>query len=166
MVSAAGVIWAMAAAVGISFADPAFEQHFSPAENLEAIDVALIDGAGETIDLAAYVLTDLAVIEALDNAAARGVRVRVFRDSDEGERGRIGEAVEKLKQDGAEFRYKLPGLPLMHLKAYCADGRLFRFGAANFSASGLKHQNNDLDVVRGPAACVGFEASFERMWGN
>jgi hypothetical protein len=32
--------------------------HYTPAENLEHIDVALIDRAEHEIDLAAYVLTD------------------------------------------------------------------------------------------------------------
>ena len=41
---------------------PRLELHYAPAENLEAIDVATIDGAGETLDVAAYVLTDVAVI--------------------------------------------------------------------------------------------------------
>jgi hypothetical protein len=36
--------------------DPAI--YYAPAENLEHVDVALIDGARHDIDLAAYVLTD------------------------------------------------------------------------------------------------------------
>lgn len=145
-------------------AAPAFEQHFAPSENLERIDVALIDSAAETIDLAAYVLSDLSVIEALDDAAARGVKVRIFRDSGDGDRGRAGEAIAALERDGAVIRYKEPGQPLMHLKSYCLDGRTFRFGAANFSHSGLTAQANDLDVRRGPGVCASFEASFEKMW--
>jgi phosphatidylserine/phosphatidylglycerophosphate/cardiolipin synthase-like enzyme len=35
----------------------------------------------------------------------------------------------------------------MHLKSYQIDGRLLRTGAANFSASGLKRQDNDLIVI-------------------
>jgi hypothetical protein len=34
------------------------EIHYAPAENLERRDVDLINSAGETIDMAAYVLTD------------------------------------------------------------------------------------------------------------
>ena len=63
-------------------ADPlAVETHYSPAENLEKIDVAQIRAATRSIDIAAYVLTDVAVIEALTTAAGRGVNVRLFRDS-------------------------------------------------------------------------------------
>ena len=35
----------------------------------------------------------------------------------------------------------------MHLKSYQIDGKLLRTGAANFSASGLKRQDNDLIVI-------------------
>ena len=45
------------------------------------IDVALIGEATKQIAVAAYVLTDRAVIEALRAAAARGVKVRIWRDA-------------------------------------------------------------------------------------
>jgi phosphatidylserine/phosphatidylglycerophosphate/cardiolipin synthase-like enzyme len=54
--------------------------HYAPAENLEHIDVGLIDRAKTSIDMAAYVLTDWAVIQALTRAADRGVMIRVYLD--------------------------------------------------------------------------------------
>jgi phosphatidylserine/phosphatidylglycerophosphate/cardiolipin synthase-like enzyme len=62
-------------------ADPAPIIHYAPAENLEHIDVALIDTAEHEIDLAAYVLTDWPVIQALTRAADRGVKVRIYLDA-------------------------------------------------------------------------------------
>jgi phosphatidylserine/phosphatidylglycerophosphate/cardiolipin synthase-like enzyme len=58
--------------------DPAI--YYAPAENLEHVDVALIDGARHDIELAAYVLTDWPVIQALTRAADRGVKVRIYLD--------------------------------------------------------------------------------------
>ena len=52
-----------------------------PGEDLERIDVALIGEAAKQIDMAAYVLTDSAVIEALRKATERGVKVRIWRDA-------------------------------------------------------------------------------------
>jgi hypothetical protein len=43
--------------------------HYAPAENLERIDIGLIDQARSSIDMAAYVLTDWPVMEALSRAA-------------------------------------------------------------------------------------------------
>jgi phosphatidylserine/phosphatidylglycerophosphate/cardiolipin synthase-like enzyme len=41
----------------------------------------LLREAEQEIDMAAYVLTDRAVIEALRRAAERGVKVRIWRDA-------------------------------------------------------------------------------------
>jgi phosphatidylserine/phosphatidylglycerophosphate/cardiolipin synthase-like enzyme len=66
----AAITSAVFVAIGaLSHADPAPTIHYAPAENLEHIDVALIDAARQEIDLAAYVLTDWPVIQALIRAA-------------------------------------------------------------------------------------------------
>jgi len=143
------------------------EAHYAPDENLEPIDVALIDEASETIDMAAYVLTDVPIIEALTDAAARGVKIRLFRfPSSYAEDGRIGEALAALtRAPGVTERFK-KGADLMHLKSYCVDGATLRAGAANFSASGLKRQINDLFIFRGAHACDKFERAFAAMWSE
>lgn len=101
---------------------------------------------------------------ALAAAAERGVRVRVWREASTAGFG-DGDPARTLAAAGAAVRAKPPG-PLMHLKSYCVDGALLRSGAANFSASGEKRQDNDLIVIRGPGACDGFAADFARMWGG
>lgn len=54
----------------------------------------------------------------------------------------------------------------MHLKSYEIDGRLLRAGAANFSASGLKRQDNDLIVIESAQAARAFKREFETMFGQ
>jgi hypothetical protein len=62
----AAIISAAFVAIGaLSYADPAPTIHYAPVENLEHVDVALIDTARREIDLAAYVLTDCPVMQAL-----------------------------------------------------------------------------------------------------
>ncbi len=141
--------------------------HYAPAENLERIDVALIDEAKVSIDMAAYVLTDWPVMEALNRAAARGVQIRLYLDS-----GRIGERVPSapfaalIENPAIAIGLKRAGAPLMHLKAYQIDGRLLRTGAANFSASGLKRQDNDLVIIENPAAAAEFTRHFEAIFAQ
>jgi phosphatidylserine/phosphatidylglycerophosphate/cardiolipin synthase-like enzyme len=53
----------------------------------------------------------------------------------------------------------------MHLKRYQIDGRLLRTGAANFSASGLKRQDNDLIVIESAAAAT-FKRAFDGRFAN
>ena len=66
---------------------PGIAIHYAPAENLERIDVDLLDRAQVEIDIAAYVLTDVAVTNALIRAANRGVKVRLYPYEDQLPRG-------------------------------------------------------------------------------
>lgn len=142
-----------------------FELHYAPEENLERVDVRLIDQAAARIDVAAYVLTDVAVIDALSRAAARGVKIRLFlepfqeRDSGYAAQKRAALAATP----GVEIKRSLRN-PWMHLKSYLVDGKTLRMGAANFSASGLKQQDNDLMVTDDAGAIAAFQKHFETMW--
>ncbi|MBO0734622.1 MAG: phosphatidylserine synthase [Methylocapsa sp.] len=141
--------------------------HYAPAENLENLDVALLARAERRIDLAAYVLTDRQIISALIRAARRGVKIRIYT----GARQYGGERAAPLLQElfhseGVEIRCKRLGAPLMHLKSYQIDGRWLRTGAANFSASGLKRQDNDLLVLDSQAAARAFENHFDAIFSQ
>jgi phosphatidylserine/phosphatidylglycerophosphate/cardiolipin synthase-like enzyme len=146
----------------------AAEVHYAPGEDLERIDVALIGGAAKQIDMAAYVLTDRAVVQALRQAAARGVKVRIWRDANMAAKVGDDDVEAQLggQIPGVELRSKSPGGGLMHLKDYCVDHRLLRTGSANFSRSGETRQDNDLVAMRGTSVCAGFDAKFDRAWGR
>jgi len=132
-------------------------QHYAPRENLERVDAALISSATETIDIAAYVLTDHPVIDALVAAQERGVSVRLILDPSQ------RHDLARLAPLLGEARKKRRG-PIMHLKSYAIDAKVLRTGSANFTASGLKQQNNDLLVIEDQALAEAFESEFERVW--
>jgi len=52
------------------------------------------------------------------------------------------------------------------LKSYQIDGRVLRTGAANFSASGLKRQDNDLVVVESAEAAEAFKRVFDARFAS
>src|ERR1700751_3233548 len=163
-------ILASAAFVAIGamgYADPAPIVHYAPAENLEHIDVELIDNAKHEIDFAAYVLTDWPVIKALKRAAERGAKVRIYLDASqlaEREPTRVFEELARTR--GVEIRVKCENSALMHLKSYEIDGHLLRTGAANFSATGLKRQDNDLIVIKDVQAAAKFKHAFEARFAS
>ena len=130
--------------------------------------MGLIGEAAKQIDMTAYVLTDSAVIEALRGAAARGVKVRIWRDASEAARLSDFDVAAQLggRVPGLEVRSNAPGGELMHLKGYCVDHRLLRTGSANFSRSGETRQDNDLVALRGATVCAGIDAKFDRAWGR
>jgi phosphatidylserine/phosphatidylglycerophosphate/cardiolipin synthase-like enzyme len=179
----------------------AVETHYSPTENLEHYDLALLRSAQKSIDLCGFSFTDQAVGDAIAGAARRGVRVRVYLD-----RGQSNDELERAaKRDGTpeprgrkrDVEYadgffeeqevpdpsseavisRLAATPnvevrikhsrvLMHLKSYAVDGQTLRSGSANFSASALKHQDNDLVLTHDAASVRRFELDFNQLWSR
>jgi phosphatidylserine/phosphatidylglycerophosphate/cardiolipin synthase-like enzyme len=133
------------------------EIHFSPDEDLVAIDAALIAQAKHSIDFASYALTEGVILRALNAADRRGVTVRIVLDPRE-------------HHDFAQFgglsdsvRFKRFG-PMMPQRAYEVDDQLLRTGSANFSSGGVRRQDNDLIVFHDARAAAQFELHFQRMW--
>jgi phosphatidylserine/phosphatidylglycerophosphate/cardiolipin synthase-like enzyme len=177
------------------------ETHYSPTENLERYDLALLRSAHKSIDLCGFSFTDEAVGDAIESAAKRGVRVRVYLDrgqsSDELERAAKRDGVSRPSVPKRDVQYadgffdqqdipdagiqavitRLAATPnvevrikhsrvLMHLKSYSVDGQTLRSGSANFSASALKHQDNDLVLTHDAASVRRFELDFNQLWSR
>jgi phosphatidylserine/phosphatidylglycerophosphate/cardiolipin synthase-like enzyme len=139
--------------------------YYGPGEGFETIDARLINGARQSIDMAAYVLTDRALVSALGRAAMLGVKVRVYLDGEE--MGRAAASIEQIDNaPNLDVRLKARARDLMHLKSYQVDGRVLRSGSANFSVSGEVYQNNDLIVIDSPQAAARFRETFERLWAR
>ena len=164
------MIRALALPLLLALATPAaasFTVAYAPSVNLERLDVGLLGTARASIDIAAYILTDVPVIDALAAAGARGVTVRLYRDGGGfPPRGAVAEALDRLASaPNVEVRIKRAG-SLMHLKSYLVDGRTLRGGAANFSASGLKSQDNDRFETDDAEAIHAFRSAFDAAWNR
>lgn len=155
---------ALLLALGASAEAATLEIHYAPDENLEAIDVAAIKNAETAIDMAAYVLSDAAVIEALGDAANRGVVVRLYLDRAQ-YGGHAGAVADLIGRPGVWARIKPSGV-LMHLKAYAVDGMRLRTGSGNFSRSGLSKQDNDALFTDDVQTVTRFERDFERIFAE
>ena len=137
------------------------------AEALNTSTLRLIDGAQHVIDMAAYVLTDWPVMQALTRAADRGVAIRIYLDATQlAEREPVKVFNELAETPDVEIRIKHKARDPMHLKSYQIDGKLLRTGAANFSASGLKRQDNDLIVIEGAEAAASFKCNFDAQFAS
>ena len=142
--------------------------HYAPRENLESLDAREIGRAQLSIDMAAYVLSDREIIEALIDAAERGVVIRLYLDKSQfAEHGPTqGGLIEALlAHPNVAARVKGEGV-LMHLKAYAIDGEALRTGSGNFSRSGLAAQDNDAIFITDQADVDAFETNFERIWAR
>lgn len=139
---------------------------FGPRPGFDEVDIDLISRARQHIDMAAYVLTDRKVIEALETAAKRGVKVRIYLDPEQpGGRDAVKARLQPLLRSGlGEIRIKAVGGDFMHLKAFEVDGRWLRTGSANFSFSGEHRQDNDILVIENRDVAGAFSRQFELLW--
>jgi phosphatidylserine/phosphatidylglycerophosphate/cardiolipin synthase-like enzyme len=153
-------------------AAPAVEVHYSPAEDLEAIDLVELDTAKSAVDISSFAMDDKPVAEELVKLAQRGVVVRIYRDqtqySGELARGvKGGTNLNALFCGQPNIHVRVKGVvALAHLKAYAVDGKLLREGSANWSPQGLKVQDNSLVMIREPGVVSRFESDFEAIWNR
>jgi phosphatidylserine/phosphatidylglycerophosphate/cardiolipin synthase-like enzyme len=139
--------------------------YFSPSTNLEEVDIALIERARRSIDVAMYTFTDRRIAEVLRHAAERGVHVRVYRDREQYEEElRKGSTVPSILagSPNIEVRVKRSN-ELMHEKSMLADSVL-RSGSANWSVSAARYQDNEVSVTTDPAMVAAFSREFRAMW--
>ena len=149
--------------------------HFSPAEDLERLDVEQLGRARHTLDIAMYAFTDRYLAQAVIAAAHRGVQVRIYRDRSQFEQEQRNADLHHERSLSDMFHHQ-PNIQvrvkdsnehnLMHLKAYLVDGSLLRDGSANWSPSGLKQQDNNAHFTTDPAQVHAFQQAFEAMWSR
>ncbi|MHB1747559.1 MAG: phospholipase D-like domain-containing protein [Leptospirillum sp.] len=155
---------------------PEMGEHYSPAENLEKIDIAILKKAKKTIDIAMYAFTDRNLSGVLLEEAGKGIRIRIYRD-----RTQIhdhGDQSKKLSgKPGIEIRIKRNGRSnIMHLKSYIVDGKILRTGSANWSPPGegaacrryscghRLQQDNNLFLTTDPKMARQFTKEFDHLW--
>jgi phosphatidylserine/phosphatidylglycerophosphate/cardiolipin synthase-like enzyme len=102
--------------------------------------LALVDGARVSLDLYAEVLRDPEMLDALRDAARRGVRVRVIVSPT----ADFAAEMEDLATSGVDIRLA-SGL-YIHAKLIVADGERAFIGSQNLSATSLD-QNRELGII-------------------
>ncbi len=148
------------------------EDHYSPAENLEQIDLARLREAQHSLDIAMYAFTDKYLADAIVERARAGVKVRIYRDRSQYDQEQ-DRSNDKRESTTEQFRNEANiqirvkhSKELMHLKAYLVDGRILRTGSANWSPSGLKRQDNNAHFCTDPAQIKIYQGVFEDMWNR
>ena len=120
--------------------------YYAPGAGIESVDARLIASAKTSIDMAAYVLTDRALIFELGRAAMRGVHVRVYLDGEQ--MGRSESAILQIAATpNVELRQKRRSRDPMHLKSFVVDnqGLAQRLGQFQRVGRGLSGQRPHRD---------------------
>lgn len=142
--------------------------HYSPLENLEAIDSAtILNSRCDHLFISMYAWTDWELAKAVVAFANRGHQVRIYRDRDQysQEQSRNDFVAQQLAGN-RNIAIRVKGSrTLMHIKGY-SDGCVLREGSANWSPSGEKQQDNTLTLTSDPNAIRAFEVNFNAMWNR
>jgi PLD-like domain len=156
-------------------------EHFSPAENLERLELDELREAAQrarkadrSLDIAIYAFTDRTIAGLLIHEADQGTTIRLYRD---GEQYENEERNAERFQDhsitamfrghrNVHIRVKPPSRSdLIYLKDW-SDGEKLREGSANWSPAALKRQDNDLRFTSNPEEVKLFEQTFQVMWNR
>jgi phosphatidylserine/phosphatidylglycerophosphate/cardiolipin synthase-like enzyme len=143
---------------------------YAPAANLEEEEIAVLSKARRKIDIAMYAFTDLEIARMLAAKERQGVRIRVYRDTDQYAQEQSKAyghetASSILEAAGVEVKVKAAG-DLMHLKSYAVDDSFVRSGSANWSKADSGDQDNDVVYVQAPYIVKAFSEEYEAMWSR
>ena len=111
---------------------PAVDAYFSPRGRVEQQILTLIDGAAQTIEMAAYAFTNQNIARGLSDAVKRGVKVVLVMDRNEtvGAQAAIHDELEKM---GTAIRLVSPPGGIMHNKFIIVDGKKVEWGSYNYT---------------------------------
>lgn len=127
-----------------------------------------ISGAGKTVDMTMYQLSDPKAQDALKTAAKRGVKVRVLLDSDpEGGGGKTVNqaAYNDLKANGVDVRWAWSGT-LWHQKSIMRDGDAAAVMTCNLYAPDYPVVRDYAVITDNTATASGMEATFNNDWNK
>lgn len=144
------------------------EIFFSPAEDLERVDIGLIREARDTIAVAMYAFTDRAIAQALAQKAHEGVKVWIYRDRAQFEQERAhGSPVMQILRGEPNIHVRIKGSnDLMHDKVMLIDQSTLRGGSGNWSVSAARYQDNQVTVSHAPEQIAAFQRDFTEMWNR
>ncbi|MDF1561962.1 MAG: phospholipase D-like domain-containing protein [Deltaproteobacteria bacterium] len=137
--------------------------------------VERIEAADQTIDVAMYSLSDGTVFQALEDAARRGVSIRLlYEGASEDRKGPAGTRSARLEDAGIDVRWINK---IMHHKFAIFDGprrdpakastAKVVSGSGNWSYSaGTKYDENTLFIDGNTELTLRLQAEFDHLWNN
>jgi phosphatidylserine/phosphatidylglycerophosphate/cardiolipin synthase-like enzyme len=145
------------------------ELYFSPSDKtLEHALLPLIRGARETLDIAMFFFTEPSVAQALVDAAARGVAVRMVLDAG----GAENKYSRHLQLCQADVPVKIENWGgKAHGKWAVADAALGEHarvivGSLNWTAAADRHNDENTLVIASPSVAGQFAGEFARQWAD
>lgn len=148
----------------ITTGEGAWEVYFSKidgnAYSLEKRLVTKLSFAKKRVDAALYDLDSVPIADALIDAHARGVSVRVFTENDNADQGEI----ERLQDEGVSVRDDGDNDGYMHHKFIVIDEQYVWTGSYNPTYNGAYKNNNNVIWIDSVPLAYNFTQEFQEMF--
>jgi cardiolipin synthase len=126
-----------------------------------------INGARQSIKLEIYLLSDRDIIDALKNANARGIDVRVLLEENPfGGGGNQPGIYNELERAGINIRWSNPVFTFSHIKTFVIDDNVALIMNLNLSKSSFTRNREFGIVTTDPAAVHTASQIFEADWAR
>lgn len=148
--------------VGGKAASPAHsEAHFSPIDDCPARIMRLFADARTKADVCVFTITDDRLADALIDAHARGVKLRVITDNDKSHD--LGSDIERIEAAGVAVRIDRTPFHMHHKFAVFDDKRLLN-GSYNWTRGAARDNVENLIVTDDRMLVEQFARYFEQLW--
>lgn len=153
------IIFFLFSVTSIVFADT--KVYFSPNGGCQEAVITEITKAQKTIDIAMYSFTSREIAQALVEAQARHVMIRIVLDK--AQRKERYSKSRYLISKGIDVKFHF-GPGLMHNKFAVIDGRALLTGSFNWTASANKRNEENLLILMDNDLIKKYEERFEYLW--
>lgn len=134
-------------------------------QDCPSVLVSLYNSSTQTLDIAIYSLTFPSIVQAIKDAKARGVKVRVLSDKTQSAGVTQKQAINNLLGVGIPVRInKHSGL--MHLKISIIDNKVLTTGSFNYSKNAQENNDEVLVVIKSSEMVFDFSNEFNRLWNS
>lgn len=140
---------------------PIQEAAFSPGQDCLNLILRCLRGAGQTIDICVFTLSDDRIAEEVLAAYRRGVRLRILTDNDKEFDG--GSDISRLRDAGIPVVVDRTAAH-MHHKFAIFDGKRLLNGSYNWTRSACNLNEENLVLSNDPALLKRFSRQFETLW--
>lgn len=146
---------------------------FNPGELFEDSIAAAIDASKVSVDAAAFVMESRKVVDALERALKRGVKVRVVGDKSQSQYDRVQLFLGFLQRAGAQVRLlsgpngeesDFPLAEKMHNKYFIFDGTLVETGSANATKNAGVNNFENGSFLDDKTDVAAFAKTFQHMF--
>ncbi|ARS37487.1 phospholipase D-like domain-containing protein [Pontibacter actiniarum] len=136
---------------------------FSPGDDCLNAIVESMDGAGKSIKICVFTISDNRITEAIIRAYKRGVSIKIITDNNK--LHDTGSDIRELAARGLEVRIDKTRSHMHHKFAVFDEARVLT-GSYNWTRSAAMHNHENILITDNLSIVQDYSREFDRLWGS